>query len=208
MSKFVYVIFAACLSVMLSGCASTSAVGKRLVELEKPVDKIDSVVHWVGFSGSQLDQMRGIAAQAANEALKDLVPRLSARTKEVFAANGIEGRMQIWSGPQLPLAMVLADAKEFPYLLLMTPTSSSYQTNGGHVFITMSAVLFDRGTKKSVWKGEIGFAKAGLAIIDDKVTDDFLMTVLGQLHKDGVISLKNGVPVAPEKKKLMGLASQ
>jgi hypothetical protein len=186
------------MSIFLFGCASTETVGNKLVNLSTPVSRIGVIVLQSNFSDSAFRNTRA-ATYSTNKTLAELVPRLPKRTEAVFAANDIESKTILASSSgSKPPAEDIAQLKDFQHLLIIQPTSSTYQSHGGGVSVEMRAAIIDRHGKQTIWQGAIMFRRAGSAVIDDSVADKFSREILLQLNKDGVIKLKNSEPVLPK----------
>lgn len=189
-------LFLAFTSMILLGCAGTRTIttGQKLTNLEAPIYRLGVIIQQSNFAGSAFGDNIGI--EVANKALSELASRLPQRTQAVFAANDIENKtiLSRSSGQQLSTEDS-AGLNAYQYVLVISPTSARYSRDA--IQIEMRAVIMDITNKKTIWTGAILFTKVRLAMIDDKVADEFSRELLVQLNTNGIIRLKNPAPVLP-----------
>lgn len=187
--------------LILQGCTTTRTIGQKLAEFG-PITRMGVVFQQSSFGNTAFDPV-SIGAFEANQTLIKLAPLLPTRMQLVFATNDIESKVILghpnvmtinpWTSPS-----EITQLQDYQYLLAILPTSSTYQSYGGHISIEMNTVLIDRINSQKVWTGTIVFFKPGLAKVDDHAIDQFSKALLVQLNKDGVIQLKSAEPLLPK----------
>ena len=124
--------------LILQGCTTTRTIGQKLAEFG-PITRMGVVFQQSSFGNTAFDPV-SIGAFEANQTLIKLAPLLPTRMQLVFATNDIESKVILghpnvmtinpWTSPS-----EITQLQDYQYLLTILPTSSTYQSYGGHISI-------------------------------------------------------------------------